>query len=242
MPTYDAYDPTTPADTDLAKYQAAQLRAVKAALVSLRDTGTSQAAQIADLIDELGLKLSQVELVGSGNFTVPAGVTRLYILAVGGGQSGCTVALTATGQTSCWYPPTSGKLVLKALTVTPGQVISYSVGASGVPAVTYEVTYGIGPSAVIRQSIVASATSFGAVTTGVPYIEPVRFGEQPSGSVDWELNGIVPTYGTYNTAVLDRTKSATPNYPLPKLVHVLYSTFNVAITPPDTTPILLVGW
>ena len=249
--TPNALDDTQPTQAgSKARYTAEELRAIKTLLKSHEQAITTTlpasvadvAADVAALAAKLPTLLNLVQLAGSGNFTVPAGVTKLYVVAVGGGQSGCTVAFPATGQTSCWYPPSQGKSLVQALSVTAGQNIAYSVGANGVPVVTYEVTYGIGPSAVIRSAVAASDTAFGSVSTGVPYIEPVRFGEQHSVGSDWVLNDIVPTYDTYNTAVLDRTKAATPNYPLPKLVFTAYNTFNVTITPPETTPILLIGW
>ena len=245
--TPTALDDTQPTQAgSKARYTAEELRAIKTLLKSHEQAITTTlpasvadvAADVAALAAKLPTLLNLVQLAGSGNFTVPAGVTKLYVVAVGGGQSGCTVAPTATGQTLCWYPPSQGKSLVQALSVTAGQTIAYSVGANGVPAVTYE----IGPAAVMSSAVAAAATAFGSVSTGVPYIEPVRFGEQHSAGADWELNGIVPTYGTYNTAVLDRTKAATPNYPLPKLVFTAYNTFNVTITPPETTPILLIGW
>ena len=245
--TPNALDDTQPTQAgSKARYTAEELRAIKTLLKSHEQAITTTlpasvadvAADVAALAAKLPTLLTLVQLAGSGNFTVPAGVTKLYVVAVGGGQSGCTVAPTATGQTLCWYPPSQGKSLVQALSVTAGQNIAYSVGANGVPAVTYE----IGPAAVMRSAVAAAATAFGSVSTGVPYIEPVRFGEQHSVGTDWVLNGIVPTYDTYNTAVLERTKSAIPNYPLPKLVFTVYNAFNVTITPPETTPILLIGW
>ena len=67
---------------------------------------------------------------GSGTFTVPDGVTSLSILAVGGGGgAGTNLALGAGQITGGGGSGAVGWL--NNVTVTPGQVISYTVGAGG---------------------------------------------------------------------------------------------------------------
>jgi hypothetical protein len=79
-----------------------------------------------------------VALTGSGTFTVPQGVSALYVTLIGGGGSG--------GYMRHAYGPThySGAIGGYAgagcmdfpVIVTPGQEISYSVGAGGAGATT----------------------------------------------------------------------------------------------------------
>lgn len=68
---------------------------------------------------------------GSSNFTVPAGIYSLYVevVAGGGGGSQCK-ASTATGDVS-GAGGGAGGFANGIYAVTPGQVISYSVGAGG---------------------------------------------------------------------------------------------------------------
>lgn len=61
------------------------------------------------------------EFTASGSFTVPAGVTRIRIRAVGGGGG-------AVGS-SPWNMGGNGYFVEKEITVTPGQVLTVTIGA-----------------------------------------------------------------------------------------------------------------
>lgn len=69
---------------------------------------------------------SQAYTTGSGTFTVPADVTNLYVsvCGAGGGGGGGSDYGSGGGGSGGWY-------VEQQLSVTPGQVLSYSVGAGG---------------------------------------------------------------------------------------------------------------
>lgn len=64
---------------------------------------------------------------GTRNFTVPAGVYRIFVELVGGGGGGGGSGGPSVGGTGGG----AGGYARKAIDVTPGQVISYTVGAGG---------------------------------------------------------------------------------------------------------------
>jgi hypothetical protein len=81
--------------------------------------------------DAGGLISHSQTLTTSGNFTVPAGVELLYVVGAGGGQagftsngSGASIVIGGTGGVGT-IPQTYPVIV------TPGQVISYTIGAGG---------------------------------------------------------------------------------------------------------------
>lgn len=63
------------------------------------------------------------EFTASGSHTVAAGVTQVRIRAVGGGGGGLSAAPTNGGS--------SGLFVEQEIAVTPGQVLTVTVGAGG---------------------------------------------------------------------------------------------------------------
>ena len=87
--------------------------------VTINDTSTTLVAG-----DEV------ITSTGSGTFTVPNGVTKVSIMAVGAGAgSGTTAALGAGQVTGGGGAGAVG--ILNNLSVTPGQTITYNVGAGG---------------------------------------------------------------------------------------------------------------
>jgi len=96
-------------------------------------TGVSASVTINDTSTTLVQGQEPITTPGSGTFTVPQGVTSLSILAVGGGAgSGSTAALGAGQLTGGGGAGGTGWL--NNITVTAGQVISYTVGAGGIGA------------------------------------------------------------------------------------------------------------
>ena len=72
----------------------------------------------------------------TGSFTVPAGVTKLYVYAAAGGAGGSQGSTTGgdRGQPSVNVSGSSGGpggTAFSVLTVTPGSSISYTIGAGG---------------------------------------------------------------------------------------------------------------
>ena len=68
---------------------------------------------------------SQTITSGSGNFTVPAGVYSIKVTLIGGGGG------TVSGNSAGGAGGGGGGISMATLSVTPGQTISYSVGAAG---------------------------------------------------------------------------------------------------------------
>lgn len=70
----------------------------------------------------------------TGSFTVPAGVTRLYVLASGGGGGGGAGASDAGPPSVDRVGGTGGTggQAVSVLTVTPGDSVSFTIGAGGV--------------------------------------------------------------------------------------------------------------
>ena len=64
---------------------------------------------------------------GSGTFTVPTGVTMIYLTMTGGGASGSA----RTGTSDAYGGSASGALIRWPIKVTSGQNIAYAVGAGG---------------------------------------------------------------------------------------------------------------
>jgi hypothetical protein len=93
---------------------------------------TSQPFSVSNLTAATGV-FSNVEVTdtASGNFTVPTGVTKLKVRlwGDGAGSGACVGAPSAGG------PGSAGGYAEGVLTVTPGQVIPFTVGQGGTPGV-----------------------------------------------------------------------------------------------------------
>ncbi len=168
--TPDALDDTQPNGATVpAKTAAAEFRAIKTVLIAHEEAITDT---IPAALEGLDVRLDSYEattslrnrqwLTGSGNFTVPAGVTSLQVSLRGGGVDGVTLVhgtlgtsgtLWSRGAMSC----AAGETDTQILTVTPGDVIAYSVGINGVYTV---------PSSTdaLFTETAATDTTFGAVT------------------------------------------------------------------------------
>lgn len=89
--------------------------------------------------------------VGSGDYTVPAGVTALNLVLSGGGAGGGGVAAAAARAAGGG----AGVLLHARLGVTPGQIIPYVVGAKG-----------LGAAAGNNPGNDGNDTTFGILTAG----------------------------------------------------------------------------
>lgn len=92
-------------------------------------TQNQHAVQMGQLFG--GLK-GVAKYTSSGSFTVPAGVTTIYLSACGGGGGGGFSGTTSSSVSGGGGGGGAGQSCLRATyTVTPGQVISFTVGAGG---------------------------------------------------------------------------------------------------------------
>lgn len=77
-----------------------------------------------------GTKVNKAVLTGSGNWTVPAGVTRILAIVQGGGS--CEAAYSANNwgghNWSFYSEATAGELVVASVAVTAGDSIAYVCG------------------------------------------------------------------------------------------------------------------
>lgn len=88
---------------------------------------------IADILTYLGLhETGFATLTSSGSFTVPDGVTELWISGCAGGAGGGGSQTTSNVTVAGSGGGSSGGFVQRfKLAVTPGQVIPYTIGAAG---------------------------------------------------------------------------------------------------------------
>lgn len=165
----DPLDDTKPIGSDLA-LAAVEFRALKtklkehetAVVTTLPNATTAVANDLAALTTALTVK-KRVELTGSGNFTVPDGVTTLWVTARGGAVSLGTYSVTKPygfGFLTIVYTQSGGnhRLVRKKMTVTPGQVIAFSVGSDELIIAT-----NAGSTQVLSRTPEATNTTFGTL-------------------------------------------------------------------------------
>lgn len=183
--TPDPYDDTQPiAGSVRAQEAAPEFRAIKTALIAhkaaidttLPGSVTSEAAARTAADAALDARLDAVEsqtgykykqhLSGSGNFTVPAGITEIEVDMQGGGRGMCyAYTYPASSAPYRWFvrvdaiPAEHRKVVL---TVTPGDVIAYAVGANDVLAETF--TGGTAGQWSVAASTAATNSTFGSLT------------------------------------------------------------------------------
>ena len=169
--TPDPYDDTQPQGATVrAKDAAPEFRAIKTALKALKTAVTetlpnaltaltTSVGNLETAQSSLSIKVRQ-ELTGSGNFTVPAGVTTLWVTARGGAKAEGTYHAVGGFGASFTYTQTRGinSIYRKKITVTPSQVIAYSVGLDEIITITNN-----GTSQRLAKTVSAGNTSFGAL-------------------------------------------------------------------------------
>ena len=113
---------------------------------------------------------------GSGNWTVPAGVTEIEALVVGGGGGG---GYFDTVQS---WPGRDGGLAHGIYSVTPGQVLSRTVGAGGAGSTTGQGSAGGASSLGSLLSATGGGVSSSGGVNGVGTGGTVRNGVASAGS------------------------------------------------------------
>jgi uncharacterized protein (AIM24 family) len=120
-----------------------------------------QALDEVDIL--LAAKLTKVALSGSGNWTVPAGVTSISVALQGGGTAHGYLQSYSSGTNFNYLSQEqAGQQKVVNLAVTPGDVIAYSCGTGQQVAMS---------GTTITYPVQATATTFGSVTarTGKTY-------------------------------------------------------------------------
>lgn len=148
-----------------------------------QDTAISTAQSTADTAlatATTALATRVTTLSGSGNYTVPAGVTQIVVVMQGGSTGkGRAQATSGHGQFAFYMDSVAGEVVAKKVNVTPGQVIAYSVGVGGFVDVV-----GHGGLALLEEIISASSSTFGSLEAK---INCPRYGYS-AGGYDTEAN------------------------------------------------------
>lgn len=123
-------------------------------------------------------------LTGSGNFTVPTGVTSLQVTITSGATAGGVVSAMSGGalRAQFYAKRKAGQSYTYDVTVTSGQVIAYSCGAGQVLSI-----HGTGVNRTIEQDIAPGFTSFGGVSVNPP----------ESLVAYWTAYGTIPTNVPY---------------------------------------------
>ena len=107
------------------------------AVTDVLDNGTTATILTnlkAGLIANANSSARSRKLTASGSFTVPAGVTTLYVTGCGGGGGGGGGASSSTNSSTSTSGGSGGaaQAVIKTpINVTPGQVISFTIGSGG---------------------------------------------------------------------------------------------------------------
>lgn len=215
----DPLDDTKPTGSDLA-LAAIEFRALKtklkahetAVVTTLPNATTAVANDLAALSAAIAVK-NRILLTGSGNFTVPAGVTTLWVTARGGATQRCSYTAPSShgfvlGRVE-GFPP----LIYKKLAVTPGQVVAYQTGVDEVLGVTPFTT-----SSTLSATTAATQTSFGAIVAPAAVAHAML---TVTANSDFTANGV--NYGTGLTP-------GTYEYPLPITSYWAAPTYSISTT------------
>ena len=100
------------------------------AITAAAALGTTGIANAAAALAVAQGKLTKAVLTGSGNWTVPAGVTSVLVVVQGGGSCEAEYSANSWGahNWSFYVEATAGELVSRVVAVTPGDSIAYVCG------------------------------------------------------------------------------------------------------------------
>ena len=100
------------------------------AITAAAALGTTGIANAATALAVAQGKLTKVVLTGSGNWTVPAGVTSVLVIVQGGGSCEAEYSANNWGghNWSFYSEATAGELVSRVVAVTAGEVLTYVCG------------------------------------------------------------------------------------------------------------------
>ena len=131
-----------------------------------------------------------VQLTGSGNFTVPAGVTSLKVTVVSGGTThGQITALTGGAQRYVFKSRRQdGNIVCKVLNVNPGDSIPYVCGTGQ----EFEIQPPSATERYIREIVAPLPTEFGSVVAHPPVSLVASWGAYGSAipNMKWRINAL----------------------------------------------------
>lgn len=140
----------------------------------------------------------------SGNFTVPAGVNSITVIAAGGGgTSGANATHYQTGATLSGGKGGAGGLVIAQISVTPGQVLPITVGTNGLLAARTSSVFAFGAlgTPIVRATggsngtAATSGSGFSFAKNGVTGVAGTGSSSQPN-SVVYSGNVGTPEWST----------------------------------------------
>ena len=182
--TPDPYDDTQPQGATVrAKDAAPEFRAIKAVLKQYRDT-TFPALDAT--IDDVQERIGTLETAGigrrfqlftsTGTFTVPAGVTKLAVIAMPAKVKSLWVSgiqptrpIASTRRTVYAIPNNANPAAVGTLDVTPGEYVSVVIGNA--PSLSYVATDFVHLSSYTKVEVTADAGSSVVVASATTSIE-----------------------------------------------------------------------
>ena len=126
---------------------------------------------------------------GTYTYTVPAGVTSIKLEAWGGGGAGGSAKNATTNKDARGGGGAGGSYAAKIIAVSPGDVISYTVGAGGTPPATGFAANAVGDGATSLATIGGSNV---VIALGGPGGKSVV--QSGTGNVNG-LGGVAPATG-----------------------------------------------
>lgn len=209
--TPDAYDNTKPVGAvNLASSAPEEFRAIKTVLLDHRDRivdleteVTAQGLEIDAINAKTGYKNKQW-LTGSGDFTVPAGVTKIK-LSMRGGSRGKLLAQNTTGGFDRKFKlaarDAGAEFVCVELTVVPAAILAYAVGADSVVAGVEQPS--VSQGWIFSETTAATASSFDT-TTAAPGKIDLKFARDGAyGTLDSTILRDSDYFETYPLTVLN---------------------------------------
>lgn len=133
------------------------------AITAAAALGTTGIANAAAALAVAQGKLTKAVLTGVGSWTVPTGVTSVLVIAQAGGSAQAEISADSWGghSWSFFSEATAGEVVIKLLSVTPGDVITYTCGA-GQDLIRDPATGSSFTPCYIKTLTAAGQTNFGS--------------------------------------------------------------------------------
>ena len=133
------------------------------AITAAAALGTTGIADAAAALAVAQGKLTKAVLTGVGSWPVPTGVTSVLVIAQAGGSAQAEISADSWGghSWSFFSEATAGEVVIKLLSVTPGDVITYTCGA-GQDLIRDPATGSVYTPCYIKTLTAAGQTNFGS--------------------------------------------------------------------------------
>lgn len=128
------------------------------AITAAAALGTTGIANAATALAVAQGKLTKAVLTGSGNWTVPAGVTSVLVIVQGGGSCEAEYSANSGHNWSFYSEATAGELVSRVVAVTAGESLAYVCGVG--QQVHRDPTTGTAWTLCYMKSFIAAGDSY----------------------------------------------------------------------------------